>query len=102
MHSQRHQADVFPTPGAAPALAPFSRQKYPPVRSTARRLRGAELRVDVAKAATRRLIAEGAGWRAACCAIQLSARCRSIHSAAPAVPRGAPAKGKAGGKKIIH
>lgn len=62
--------------------------------AVAQYLQGTELRVHVAKAATEQLIAEVAGWRAACCAIQLSACCRSIHSAAPTVPRGAPAKGK--------
>lgn len=54
--------------------------------STHTELQGTELRVHVAKAATMQLIAEVAGWRAACCAIQLSTCCRSIHSAAPTVP----------------
>ena len=57
--------------------------------------------MHVAKAASTQLIAEVGGWRAACCAIQLSACYRRIHSAAPTVPRGAPAKGKKG-KKTRH
>lgn len=82
------------TQEAAPDLSAFPQQKYLLVLSVAQHLQGTELCMHVAKAATMQLIAEVAGWKAACCAIQLSACCRSIHSVALTVSQGTPAKGK--------
>lgn len=79
--------------GAALDLSPFSRQEYLPAYSVA------ELCVHVAGAATVQLTAEGAGWRAACCAIQLSTCCRSIHSVADCAVRRSCQRGKG---KVNH